>query len=235
MSLNTHSERNSPPSGAGFFNGGQMKIFRLIGLCVVLFFSLILVKVFLSSRYEFKEAGIADAKGNIREAITHYERAILWYLPVGGYVTPSAERLWEIGRDLEETDVKLALIAYRSLRSAFYATRSFYTPGRSWIDRTDERISALMALAPPAFEKEKRMSQAERKDQALAILKRPMRPYAGWSIILEVGFWGWIAGTLLFIFRAFNTEHQLNMRRGFFWGGVAIFFYSLWIVGMMNA
>ncbi|HIE64822.1 MAG: hypothetical protein ABGX83_07520 [Nitrospira sp.] len=212
-----------------------MKLIRTIALCVVLFFSLIYVKVFLSSRYEFKEASIADAKGNIRDAIMHYERAILWYLPVGGYVERSAERLWEIGRDLEETDMKLALIAYRSLRSAFYATRSFYTPGRSWIDRTDEKIADLMALAPPSSEKSKKMSQAERRDEALTILKRPMRPYVGWSILLEIGFWGWITGTLLFIFRAFNTEHQWNMRRGVFWGGIAIFFYALWIIGMMKA
>jgi hypothetical protein len=212
-----------------------MKKVRVVVFCVVLFFSLIYVKVFLSSRYEFNAAGIADAKGDTREAITHYERAILWYLPVGGYVAPSAERLWEIGEALEETDMQLALIAYRSLRSAFYATRSFYTPGRSWIDRTDKKIAALMALTPPSSEKSKKMSQAERRDDALAILKRPMRPYAGWSIILEVGFWGWITATLLFIFRAFKSEHQLNMRRGLFWGGIMTFFYSLWIIGMMNA
>ncbi|MFQ5580816.1 MAG: hypothetical protein ACE5FZ_09400 [Nitrospiria bacterium] len=212
-----------------------MKRIGVAALCVALFFSLIYIKVFLSSRHEFKEAEIADAKGNYREAIKHYERAILWYLPMGGYVEPSAKRLWAIGRDLEETDMRLALNTYRSLRSAFYATRSFYTPGRSWISRTDKKIADLVAKSPPSSEKDKEMSQAERRDEALAVLKRPVRPYAGWSIILEVGFWGWITGTLLFIFRAFDSEHQLNMRRGFYFGGIVIFFYSLWIIGMMNA
>ncbi len=216
-------------------NDRRRKLIKVLALCVVLFFSLIYLKVFLSSRHEFKVAEVAEAKGNTRKAIKHYERAILWYLPVGGYVTPSAKRLWEIGESLEETDMELALIAYRSLRSAFYATRSFYTPGGLWIARTDQKIADLVALAPPVFEKDKKMSQGERRDEALAVLKRPMRPYAGWSIILEVGFWGWITGTLFFIFRAFNTEHKLNMRRGLFWGGIVIFFYSLWIIGMMNA
>lgn len=206
-----------------------------IGLSILLFFFMVYLKVFLSSRAEFREAEAALAKGADREAITHYERAILWYLPVGGYVEPAAEALWRLGTLLEEKDKKLALEAFRSLRSAFYATRSFYTPGQEWIDRSDQKIAALMAQAPPYSEGDKKKTVEQRTTEALAILKMPLKPHAGWSIVLEIGFWGWVSGVLLFIFTGFNAEHRVIPKRGLLLGGLIIFFYTLWIVGMMNA
>lgn len=202
---------------------------------ILLFFSMVYLKVFLSSRTEFRAAEAALVKGDDREAIVHYERAILWYLPVGGYVEPSAEALWKLATLLEEKDKKLALEAFRSLRSSFYATRSFYTPGQEWIDRSDQKIAALMAQEPPYSEADKEKTTEQRAQEALAILKMPLKPHAGWSIVLEIGFWGWVGGVLLFIATGFNAENRVIPKRGFVWGGVILFFYSLWIIGMMNA
>lgn len=206
-----------------------------IGLFILIFFSMIYLKVFLSSRAEFRTAEAALAKGNDREAIIHYERAILWYLPIGGYVEPSAEALWKLATALEEKDKKLALEAFRSLRSGFYAARSFYTPGKEWIARSDEKIAALMAQEPPYSEADKKKTVEQRTEEALAILKRPLKPHTGWSIVLEIGFWGWVAGVLLFIMTGFNAENRVIPKRGLLLGGWIVFFYTLWIVGMMNA
>lgn len=206
-----------------------------IGLFILIFFSMIYLKVFLSSRAEFRTAEAALAKGNDREAIIHYERAILWYLPIGGYVEPSAEALWKLATALEEKDKKLALEAFRSLRSGFYAARSFYTPGKEWIARSDQKIAALMAQEPPYSEADKKKTVEQRTEEALAILKRPLKPHTGWSIVLEIGFWGWVAGVLLFIMTGFNAENRVIPKRGLLLGGWIVFFYALWIVGMMNA
>lgn len=206
-----------------------------IGLFILIFFSMIYLKVFLSSRAEFRTAEAALAKGNDREAIIHYERAILWYLPIGGYVEPSAEALWKLATALEEEDKKLALEAFRSLRSGFYAARSFYTPGQEWIARSDQKIAALMAQEPPYSEADKKKTVEQRTEEALAILKRPLKPHTGWSIVLEIGFWGWVAGVLLFIMTGFNAENRVIPKRGLLLGGWIVFFYALWIVGMMNA
>jgi hypothetical protein len=206
-----------------------------IALSILVFFLMVYLKVFFSSQSEFRAAEAARAKGDDREAILHYERAILWYLPVGGYVEPSAEALWSLGIALEEKDKKLALEAFRSLRSGFYATRSFYTPGQKWIDRSDQKIAALMAQEPPYSEADKKKTVGQRTEEALAIMKRPQRPHAGWSIVLEVGFWGWVSGVLLFIMTGFNAENRVIPKRGLLLGGLIILFYSLWIIGMMNA
>ena len=206
-----------------------------IGLSILFFFSIIYLKVFISSRAEFKTAEAARVQGDDREAIAHYERAMLWYLPVGGYVEPAAEALWNLGVLLEEKDRKLSLEAFRSLRSGFYAARSFYTPGQSWIDRVNEKLARLTAQEPPYSEQEKKRTSEQRTAEALAVLKRPQRPYTGWSILLEIGFWGWVSGVLLFIVTGFSSENQVIPKRGLLLVGLILFFYALWIVGMMNA
>jgi len=205
---------------------------------LVLGFLLLLVcsKVFLSSRHEFQAAEAAREAEDFPEAIKHYERAILWYLPVGGYVDSAAENLWDIAEKLEMEDRQLALEAYRSLRSAFYATRSFYTPGLPWIARSNEKIALLMAEAPPYSEADKKKSLEQKRQEALAILERPMKPDPFWSTAVVLGLLGWVSGVLLFIWRAFRGEGtRLEAKQGLLWGTLVVLFYALWIVGMMKA
>lgn len=208
----------------------------IVLLCIFILSSLVVAKVYVSSRKEFKIAEIAFSEGNYRTAITHYERAMLWYLPVGGYVEVSAEQLWNIAETLEEKDKILSLEAYRSLRSAFYATRSFYTPGQAWIDRANPKIAALMAEQTTYSEADRKKSLNQKTKEALAILEKPMKPDPFWSIVLEIGFVGWVGGVLLFIWKAFREDgHKIIMKRGVFWGTIVVIFYALWIIGMMKA
>lgn len=208
-----------------------------IGLtCVLLFFILIFTKVYFSSMQEFKTAENAFSQKDYPKAIQHYERAILWYVPVGGYVEPSAKRLWEIAETLESEESALALEAYRTLRSAFYATRSFYTPGQPWIDRANPRIARLMAGQTNYSEADRQKSLEQLTQEALVILERPMRPDPFWSFVVVLGFLGWATGVLLFIWRAFREGGtQVMLKQGIVWGTVIIVFYALWIIGMTRA
>jgi hypothetical protein len=62
-------------------------------------------------------------------------------------VERSAERLWGLGEALErKSDPTRALVAYRSLRSSFYAVRGLNSPGTTWIARCDDKIAALVKL-----------------------------------------------------------------------------------------
>ncbi|MFQ5588252.1 MAG: hypothetical protein ACE5F7_05370 [Nitrospiria bacterium] len=198
--------------------------------------SLVYVKVFHSSRQEFQKAEAALSEKRYALAIQHYERAMLWYLPVGGYVGSSAERLWHIAEALEATDQKTALSAYRALRSAFYATRSFYTPGQSWIDRANEKIARLMAGETQYSEADRAKSLDQKTKEALEILKRPMKPDPFWSMVLVAGFLGWVSGVLIFIWRAFRGEERaVATPQGIVWGSVIVLCYALWILGMAKA
>lgn len=208
----------------------------IVLLCLFLFFGLIITKVYFSSMTEFKTAESAFEEADYRTAMIHYERAILWYLPIGAYVERSAARLWEVAEILETQDKKLALEAYRSLRSAFYATRSFYTPGQAWIDRTNPKIAVLMAEQTTYSEEDRKKSLEQKTEEALAILKRPMKPDPFWSVILVLGFLGWVGGVLLFIWKGFRDGGmEVFAKRGLFIGTITVFFYALWIIGMMKA
>lgn len=85
------------------------------------------------------------------QAIAGFESAIHMYTPFSPLVERSAVSLWNIGEILErQGDTEKALIAYRALRSSFYATHGLFRPGMEWIARCDRKISALAKPVQPA-------------------------------------------------------------------------------------
>src|SRR6266567_2177812 len=98
-------------------------------------------------RTQFQRGEAALAAGNYIAAIAGYESAIHMYTPGSSTVERSAEQLWAIGEAFERSgDPTRALVAYRSLRSSFYAVRGLNTPGKEWIARCDGKISLLVKL-----------------------------------------------------------------------------------------
>lgn len=94
---------------------------------------------------QFDRGEAALAGGDYIAAIAGYESAIHMYTPGSPLVERAAERLWAIGEGLERAgNMERALIAYRSLRSSFYATRGLFQPGKEWIARCDGRIAGIL-------------------------------------------------------------------------------------------
>jgi hypothetical protein len=56
-----------------------------------------------------------------------------------------------------------------------------------------------------------------------------------WAIVAVIGVWGWILAGVGFTFRAFPARDRFNGRCAAIWGGCFIFFYALWIAGMIKA
>lgn len=101
------------------------------------------------AQYQRGEKALA-ARDTIN-AIAGFESAIHMYTPFSPLVEKSATQLWQIGQDLEgKGETEKALIAYRALRSAFYATHGLTRPGQSWIARCDEKIHLLAKPVQPA-------------------------------------------------------------------------------------
>lgn len=89
----------------------------------------------------------AFRRGDFTAAVAGYESAIHMYIPFHPAMQRAAQQLWSIAETNERLgDVNRALIAYRALRSSFYAARWLTTPGREWIARCDGRIAALIPL-----------------------------------------------------------------------------------------
>jgi hypothetical protein len=96
---------------------------------------------------QFNKGEKGVVAGDFPGAVAGYEAAIHMYTPGSSLVDESAEKLWAIGRTFEQrSDIPRALIAYRSLRSSFYAIRGLYSPGTEWIERCDARIATLVKI-----------------------------------------------------------------------------------------
>ena len=218
------------------FNNKVKQTIFLIVTTIFIMILIIFLRVFYGSITEFNKGEKAFNNKNYKNAIMYYDAAIHWYTPFNIYVARSTERLWEIGKILEEKgDDRLAIEAYRAIRSGFYAARSFYTPYSEWIKRCEDKISTMLAMEEPTCEEDKHMSFEERKAEHLSFLHKDYAPDVFWSLILEIGFIGWIMCTIIFIFRVFVGEKGFHNKKALFWGSFIILFYAMWIIGMMKA
>jgi hypothetical protein len=115
----------------------------IVLICLVLF----LAGTWWRLQDQFSLGEEAFRRGDFTAAVAGYESAIHMYIPFNGTVEKAARQLWTIAEASErQGDVKRALIAYRALRSSFYADRWLVTPGIEWINRCDTKIAALVPL-----------------------------------------------------------------------------------------
>lgn len=86
-------------------------------------------------------------RGDFSGAVAGFESALHMYIPFHPTIERAAEQLWQIGENNERAgNVTRALIAYRALRSSFYADHWLVTPGEDWIARCDKKIAALIPM-----------------------------------------------------------------------------------------
>lgn len=96
---------------------------------------------------QFNQGEAAFNNGDFPGAVAGFDSALHMYIPFHPTIEKAAVRLWQIGEANERLgDIKRSLIAYRSLRSSFYAAHWLVTPGVTWIERCDKKIAALLPL-----------------------------------------------------------------------------------------
>jgi hypothetical protein len=186
-------------------------------------------RAFYGSWKAFEEGETFLKEGEHIRAISYFDRSIHWYTPFNPYVSRSAERLWEIGEQAEEEgDIKLALIAFRTIRGGFYAARSLYTPGKDWIQKSDEKIELLVRAEMIAAGNTELPSL--RKQEVLG-------PKPFWSLLVVTSFLGWVSSIICIIFFSFRNLPRSSLLSSpvIKWGGLALVFFVLWLIGMMKA
>ena len=123
----------------------QIKIILINGACILAICLVLFVAgTWWRMQTQFTLGNEAFRKGDFPGAVAGYESAIHMYIPFHPTIEQSARQLWSLGEINErQGDINRALIAYRALRSSFYAARWLVTPGMDWIARCDARIAAL--------------------------------------------------------------------------------------------
>lgn len=190
---------------------------------------------FIRSMQSFYK-GESSLKGEqYMRAITFFDRSIHWYTPFNPYVRKSAERLWEIGKNAEQQgDTKLSLIAYRTIRRGFFSASSFYQPGRKWIELCESKIFKLTKLQTKNRQGRHRAESLKKED---LFKKKADRPDIIWTIILEIGFLGWVGTILCFIMSGAlrGREPKSSALKNLKWVMMSIIFFTIWIIGMIWA
>lgn len=115
----------------------------IVVLCLLLF----VAGTWWRMQTQFNLGEEAFRRGDFSAAVAGYESALHMYLPGHPDMEKAAQQLWNIGELNErQGDLTRALIAYRALRSSFYAAKWLKTPGLHWITRCDKKIAALAPL-----------------------------------------------------------------------------------------
>lgn len=203
-----------------------------IVVLLVAFVVILYAKVAYNASQDFALGENAYTHGEYKRAITHYERTIKWYTPLSTAVQRAVERLWQLGTEAEARgEISLALEAYQTLRSSLYAVQSFYIPYQSWIPKSEARIAPLLAKTK-AGEEHNEDQLAQDTARFAMQLQRHVGPHLGWSILLEVGFLGWVGATVGLIWYVVDEAGNFARRQGLLWGSLIAIFFALWLIGM---
>jgi len=190
------------------------------------------MKTIYHARQEFAVGEEAYTRGAYNVAITHYERSIKWYTPFSKTVRHAVERLWQLGIEAETRgDWHLALEAYQSLRASLYAVQSFYIPYQSWIPKSEEHIAPLLAKMKAVTEPQEDKLAQDTARFAMQ-LQRHVGPQLGWSILVELGFLGWVGATVGLIWYVVDAAGNFARRQGLLWGSLIALFFALWLISM---
>jgi len=141
-----------------------LHIFLISAVFVVLFWGNTLFR----QHRQFSTGEQALARRDVIAAISGYASTIHMYTPGSALVNTAANRLWSLGESLELAgDTERALIAYRSLRSAFYAIRGLTNPGTEWISRCDQKLTKLTSNSSAPTKSSNPIQQFRKNDNAL--------------------------------------------------------------------
>jgi hypothetical protein len=205
-------------------------------LIIIALAAMVAVRVGYLQRSHYIDAEAHYAAGEQKLAVREYGSALHLHFPFSPYSKRSALRLWSMGLDFEEEGKpQWAQMAFTSLRSSFYASRSFYTPGRRWIEKCDEKLASLRAamlveagsIDPGEFEAERlRHLEALRADRA---------PVPIWAVLAGVSFFGFLASVAFLIFRGFNSEARLKKKEARAGLIAAAVTFALWVLSLMMA
>jgi len=212
----------------------QLKIILVATMLIVIFLIMVWARVFYGSMQAYQKGESYLKEGQYIKAITFFDRSMHWYAPLNPYVQRSAQRLWEISKNARENgDNLLSLIAVRTIRQGFLSARSFYTPGKGWIEKCNFRIQELVMIEEGRNGRKKE----GRLDNSVLKEGEEKTPDVIWSIVLLIGLFGWVGSVIAFIISGLKVPQKRSLWgfSTFKWILLGTFFFGVWIVGMVNA
>lgn len=217
----------------------------IAGIVVAVCLGVVVSRAVWEGRSALSKGDEAHAAGDIDGAIRWWRRAARWYVPLAPHVGTAYGRLETLANEAEaqaraaktpaaaRAHRRIAVAAWRGIRSSIYATRSFYTPFADKLGPANRHISELMALAEgDTAGKDKLAQRAQWHYRQLA---RDDSPSVLWSIIALLGFAAWLGGGVLFALRGITADDKLVTRSAIRAGVLIAGGLFIWMLGLYNA
>jgi hypothetical protein len=196
-----------------------------VGVLIVL---VLWARVIYGSMKDYQTGETLLKENQVIRAITYFDRSLHWYAPVNPYLERAATRLWEIGERAEKQgDLRMARIAFETIRNASYGTTHVFTPGKEWIKRAESRINELSGV---------KGNKEDGNAEPWSPKKGP-HPHELWSVAVVFGFLGWAGSVLGFIVTTLRKDHDdvKTFRKKVIWFSLVLAFGALWFAGMLMA
>ena len=187
-------------------------------------------RVLWSSRQTLADAESRTGPTEHQDRLLRLGEAARLYAPGNPWSRRALEALVAEGR-AHSAD---SLSAWREVRSAILATRSFYTPHPELLAEADLRIAELSADAELAGKPD----AAAQRPAAVAWHQRRLAdsnadaPSVGWTVVALLGLFAWLGGALGFLTGAVGADDRLRTRPALAWAasigvGLCLFYLGL--------
>lgn len=195
------------------------------GVCV----AMVAARVVWSSRVEWAAAQASSAQARL----VHLGRAARMYAPLNPYSQRALDELAATARRGGASE----LVAWREVRSAILATRSFYTPRAELLGEANDRIAQLMAdLETSAAPRAGRPpSGVEARRWHAARLAEDHAPRVGWTLVALLGLFGWVSSAAGFCLVGLDAEERLRRRPALLCGVGVVLGLLAFFVGLNRA
>ena len=213
----------------------------ILVMMATLCFAVVVTRAFLEGRQALVQAQEAHSKGNMEQAIRLWRRAARWYVPFASHVALAYDQLHSIALQAQDKgDVKVALAAWRGIRSSILSTRSTYTPYIHLLEPANRHIAALMAALETSDRNDQKTAKVhqsveERTDWHYQLLARDESPSVFWSIVALLGFSLWIGGGILFAIRGVTKDDRLVVSTASYCGALVACGLVIWMLGLYKA
>ena len=189
---------------------GLLQRLSLLAFFGVLIGAALTARVALDGGSELAASNAAFDRGELVPSLEHARRSATLYAPGAPHVTPAYERLSAIAIGAEASgQPKVAFLAWQAVRSAALESRHVWLPRQSELDRANQNLARLEALARDATDTDRAKTQA----QALSRLNADDAPAPAWIAVLGVGFLLALAGLALAASRGLEPSGKASFRR----------------------
>ncbi len=182
----------------------------LLAFSLLLIFAVFSARVILEGESELSASDAAFDRGELMSALDHAWRGATLYAPGAPHVERGYERMTALALGAEAAgQPKIAFLAWQAIRSAALESRHVFLPRQAELQRANENLARLEALARDSAGSDRPKIQS----QALSRLTADDAPAPAWIAVLGAGFLLALAGLSLFAFRGLNRAGTVSFPR----------------------